>query len=365
MTSFSATLRNDYQTSGDLLKFTNAFQGYQHRWCVIDRKSREFKYYIKQENWEFQKPRGTLLLNAETQILLNDDDLLTFTIAAYCVQTGHLINCKFRAQDAKSRQEWIGQLISIVAEETKTATSPVSQTILLTENVRRGLAKEGEMFQNLQKAHNAYIDQQRHLCRTIDTMKVSHDGCLDATILALKANSNALAICFSQCVHSLKDLQSYYHEATRQQKHNDCDSNSFALLEHYFLSFEEKMKTLVKRFTLLVDKISWSTPYPNYNPPSYTDPYVLRASWADPELENPNFKPKFNDLDGKVNRQSYHGPYKVCNGYPLNVTGRTGLRGRGLLGKWGPNHAADPVVTRYAADHTQSAKNDIICPWNE
>ena len=31
---------------------------------------------------------------------------------------------------------------------------------------------------------------------------------------------------------------------------------------------------------------------------------------------------------------------------PLNPSGRTGLAGRGLLGKWGPNHAADPIVTR-------------------
>lgn len=29
-----------------------------------------------------------------------------------------------------------------------------------------------------------------------------------------------------------------------------------------------------------------------------------------------------------------------------NPRGRTGLSGRGLLGRWGPNHAADPIVTR-------------------
>ena len=28
--------------------------------------------------------------------------------------------------------------------------------------------------------------------------------------------------------------------------------------------------------------------------------------------------------------------------------GRTGMTGRGLLGRFGPNHAADPIVTRYA-----------------
>lgn len=31
-----------------------------------------------------------------------------------------------------------------------------------------------------------------------------------------------------------------------------------------------------------------------------------------------------------------------------NPCGRTGMRERGLLGRYGPNHAADPVVTRWA-----------------
>ena len=41
------------------------------------------------------------------------------------------------------------------------------------------------------------------------------------------------------------------------------------------------------------------------------------------------------------------------DGVPLNLRGRTGLRGRGLLGKWGPNHAADPIVTRYQGTQLQ------------
>jgi len=38
--------------------------------------------------------------------------------------------------------------------------------------------------------------------------------------------------------------------------------------------------------------------------------------------------------------------------YPINPFGRTGLRGRGLLGRWGPNHAADPVVTKWKRDQS-------------
>lgn len=44
------------------------------------------------------------------------------------------------------------------------------------------------------------------------------------------------------------------------------------------------------------------------------------------------------------------GEYKVVDNFPLNPVGRTGLKGRGLLGKWGPNHAADPIVTKWKRD---------------
>ena len=30
-----------------------------------------------------------------------------------------------------------------------------------------------------------------------------------------------------------------------------------------------------------------------------------------------------------------------------NPIGRTGMEGRGLLGRWGPNHAVDPIVSRW------------------
>uniref|UniRef100_A0A5F8GZ34 Nudix hydrolase domain-containing protein n=1 Tax=Monodelphis domestica TaxID=13616 RepID=A0A5F8GZ34_MONDO len=36
---------------------------------------------------------------------------------------------------------------------------------------------------------------------------------------------------------------------------------------------------------------------------------------------------------------------------PANPAGRTGLGGQGLLGRWGPNHAADPIITRWKRDN--------------
>lgn len=74
--------------------------------------------------------------------------------------------------------------------------------------------------------------------------------------------------------------------------------------------------------------------------------------WADPQVSDKSFSPKFNERDGEVERTSWNGLYVVENGRPRNPAGRTGLTGRGLLGRWGPNHAADPVVTRWKRDRS-------------
>lgn len=56
-----------------------------------------------------------------------------------------------------------------------------------------------------------------------------------------------------------------------------------------------------------------------------------------------------------MNRSSFVGEYQLNEyGVPLNPFGRTGIRGRGLLGRWGPNHAADPIVTRWKRDTNNS-----------
>ncbi|KAG1658468.1 ADP-ribose pyrophosphatase, mitochondrial [Nymphon striatum] len=72
----------------------------------------------------------------------------------------------------------------------------------------------------------------------------------------------------------------------------------------------------IHRFQVPDDKVSWKVSWSEYNPVKYTAQHILKQPWADPEIGNP--------------------------------VGRTGISGRGLLGRWGPNHAADPIVTRYS-----------------
>ncbi|XP_045665928.1 ADP-ribose pyrophosphatase, mitochondrial-like [Ursus americanus] len=111
------------------------------------------------------------------------------------------------------------------------------------------------------------------------------------------------------------------------------------------------------------EKVSWLVQWPDYKPVEYIAGSVLaQPTWADPPMGKRNFSPKFNEEDGHVERRSQNGLYEVENGRPRNPAGRTGLVGRGLLGRWGPNHAADPILTRWKKD---SKGKKVIHPVSE
>jgi len=96
------------------------------------------------------------------------------------------------------------------------------------------------------------------------------------------------------------------------------------------------------------ENVPWSVPWASYAPIAYTAPGVIEnnrvtkpGGWADPEISG------LGPEDWKT-RVSYEGEFRFDEqNRPLNPRGRTGMADRGLLGKWGCNHAADPVVTRW------------------
>ncbi|CAG5113449.1 Oidioi.mRNA.OKI2018_I69.chr2.g7558.t1.cds [Oikopleura dioica] len=115
--------------------------------------------------------------------------------------------------------------------------------------------------------------------------------------------------------------------------------------------------TSIRRGEVPSDKISFATPFPNYHPVDYTADFVKSGPvWADPA--NPSVL-KFNTIDGATDRTSFVG-YSVENGFPQNPIGRTGVTGRGNLGKWGPNHAADPILSSWKRDECGEKVYDPI-----
>ena len=135
----------------------------------------------------------------------------------------------------------------------------------------------------------------------------------------------------------------------------------------------------IKRAVVPDDKVPWSVPWNEYNPVDYTASVVLKGpAWADPDIRSAitdilkftiplqavlerNYQIQRN---GRKNKPcEFYGKIRIGkrdtkvpkrkitthitkNFHIRNPAGRTGMCGRGLLGKWGPNHAADPIVTR-------------------
>ncbi|XP_063716344.1 transient receptor potential cation channel subfamily M member-like 2 isoform X3 [Symsagittifera roscoffensis] len=116
----------------------------------------------------------------------------------------------------------------------------------------------------------------------------------------------------------------------------------------------------VRRMEVPSSLIPWEKVWFEYEPPNYTHPLVLEGpAWADLDFSSPEFASQkklvpWNKWDTlkNVDRRSFTGFYSLGKDdlLPRNPVGRTGLRGRGLLGRWGPNHAADPIVTRWKLD---------------
>ena len=84
-----------------------------------------------------------------------------------------------------------------------------------------------------------------------------------------------------------------------------------------------------------------------------TEPYPVWSESLEPEIEA--FKDKYSYITNDSVLGSIFFEYSeyyireklVSAMLPFNPFGPTGIGGRGLLGKWGPNHAADPIVITF------------------
>eukprot|EP00116_Pleurobrachia_bachei_P001993 sb/3462255/ len=117
----------------------------------------------------------------------------------------------------------------------------------------------------------------------------------------------------------------------------------------------------VQRYRVNDRYVSWDVAFPeeeSYNPPNFTTTTVLDiANKLEADPSDPrDILGEFNDVkqvgEIMIDRTSFIQKYQVKNGYPRNPKGRTGLRGRGQLLRWGPNPTAEPIITRWARDNT-------------
>ena len=109
----------------------------------------------------------------------------------------------------------------------------------------------------------------------------------------------------------------------------------------------EKPDSYPDRQVILIDEAPWSVDCDRYEPPYYVAPEVLAAGDAkgDGLWTHPEDIAQAADL-------VISGRSKQADdlGRPLNPRGRTGIAGRGLLGRWGANPAVAAVIVRTNAE---------------
>ncbi|XP_060003528.1 ADP-ribose pyrophosphatase, mitochondrial isoform X2 [Lagenorhynchus albirostris] len=180
----------------------------------------------------------------------------------------------------------------------------------------------------------------RFLGKTLATVSLSV-ALASVTLKSLgRCSIAACSNSFSSCGFHLNSNMMSGSDGTKENSHNKARTSPYP-------------GSKVQRSQVPNEKVGWLVEWQDYNPVEYTAVSVLAGPrWADPQISESSFSPKFNEKDGHVERKSQNGLYEIENGRPRNPAGRTGLVGRGLLGRWGPNHAADPIITRWKRDRS-------------
>uniref|UniRef100_A0A1I8GTE3 Ion_trans domain-containing protein n=1 Tax=Macrostomum lignano TaxID=282301 RepID=A0A1I8GTE3_9PLAT len=107
------------------------------------------------------------------------------------------------------------------------------------------------------------------------------------------------------------------------------------------------------RMNVPPDKIPWEIDYRDYFAFDASEEVLIfpnEESYDGPTV--PLQSINFNQLDSRsgLRRQSMMGRYRLdtVSSAPLNPMGRTGLKGKGLLPRWGPNNAVVIAMTRWS-----------------
>lgn len=294
--------------AGYLYKVGNGHKTWKRRWFVLT--GTLVAYYTKPNG----KLKGTVPLDLIVGVRRARTQAESIRKYVLLVTTADRVH-EFQAGNSGERDEWIEDIQALLPEKTKRAAAAAAprRRRVLPATPAAAAVEDGADTPAASEAKDYTVEM-------LSTMAVDFDDTASIDSSEMPFENNRL-------------------EDPR--------------LQPLVGSFETPyFGTQIERQPVDPESTSWRTPWDAYNPPDYTHPRVLAGpSWADRVTEFDAIK--FNQIDANnVDRTSFEGVYKFdpVTQMPLNPRGRTGLSGRGLLGKFGPNHAADTVVTRWAVD---------------
>uniref|UniRef100_A0A6M2DH44 Putative oxysterol-binding protein-related protein 11 n=1 Tax=Xenopsylla cheopis TaxID=163159 RepID=A0A6M2DH44_XENCH len=196
-----------HQLTGVLYKYTNVMKGWQHRWFTVDPQTGIFSYYLCEGgHGDMMSPLGSVpraeVHLAAAVICPSDEDSKSFTINC---ASGDIL--KLRAEDARSRQEWVDGLRAIAESHTKAIgvnCPPMPPREHLAVLDALGCARQQLQQTELSDAA---------LARAIESCSPPFSD-TDPDLLLLKATSAASTHCLLQCLGLLqRQRQQYQHSS--------------------------------------------------------------------------------------------------------------------------------------------------------
>ena len=137
---------------------------------------------------------------------------------------------------------------------------------------------------------------------------------------------------------------------------NSTSSDSQILLRKDLISRVSLPEEYQNKLNISAKFRSWDTSYEGYNPVPVSSEKIKNKPWAD--SEDINFvNQQIKEGKRPPMRSNVVDRYYDSQNNMLNPAGRTGITGRGVLGRYGPNLATDSIVIR---ENKKSGKYEVL-----
>lgn len=208
------------------------------------------------------------------------------------------------------------------------------------------------------------LEQQQHRLSRISAadINVNHHR-----LTAFQSSEHSLAS--HQTEPSWRQLPSPIRTSMEDRLHQHHPDNAIRKIRihHRARSQTYPMFQHIRRVPVMDLQVPWTKDWPEYHPTMFTADQIYMNPGADPDLlkssTSTSISLNFNAIDGAVDRRSVYRPYEIrpSDGLPLNPIGRTGLQGRGILLRWGPNIYHYILLCRWKRD---AQGNILVHPTN-
>ena len=221
--------------------------------------------------------------------------------------------------------------------------------------------------QQERKAQESNIQQKEWECMQSLCEEFEHEKKITRQV---KGKVNEIERILTQIQVNLENIK---HLSMKTSVFDSCVTKSIHPI-HHLARYSPYPGTNVQRVPIPDKYVPWEVMWIDYDPVAYTKPktnfpqdlqdfvdddILLLHELKIEEISSTSPVLKWNSRITNpagitIDRQSWimnddgtNLLYKLDNGIPQNPYGRTGLRGRGILPRWGPNHYVILIITRY------------------